>query len=49
MVLNDRDWDRLSAMYDNKTEKIRQEFEDEMISQIKNSLSTILDRIRKGT
>jgi hypothetical protein len=45
VILNERDWDRLSGMYDNKTEKIRQEFEDEMISQIKNSLSSILQRI----
>lgn len=48
VVLNERDWDRISGMYDNKTEKIRQEFEDEMISQIKNSLNSILERIRNS-
>jgi hypothetical protein len=45
VVLSDRDWDRLSLMYDNKTEKIRQDFEDEMRSQIKSSLNNILDKL----
>ncbi len=44
--LNEREWDRLSKMYDNKTEKIRQDFEKEMVSQIKNSLNTILEKIQ---
>ena len=47
VVLNERDWDRITGMYDNKTEKIRQEFEDEMISQIKSSLSSILEKVSK--
>ena len=46
VLLNERDWDRLSSMYDNKTEKIRQEFEDEMKSQINNSLHNILDKMK---
>jgi hypothetical protein len=41
----DRDFDRITKMYDNKTETIRQEFENEMESQIQNSLSTILNRL----
>lgn len=44
VILSERDWDRLSIMYDNKTEKIRQIFEDEMKSQIQNSLNKILDK-----
>jgi hypothetical protein len=44
--LNEREWDRLSKMYDNKTEKIRQDFEKEMVSQIKNSLNSILEKIQ---
>ena len=43
---NEREWDRITKMYDNKTEKIRQDFENEMVSQIKNSLNTILDKIQ---
>ena len=45
VVFTDRDFDRITKMYDNKTETIRQEFENEMKSQIQNSLSTILDRL----
>lgn len=43
--ITDRNWDRITNMYDNKTERIRQEFETEMKSQIKHSLSTILTKI----
>ena len=43
--MTDRNWDRITNMYDNKTEKIRQEFETEMKSQIKHSLSTILTKV----
>jgi hypothetical protein len=46
VLLDERDWDRISTMYDNKTEKIRQEFEDEMKSQINNSLHNILDKMK---
>ena len=44
VVLSERDWDRISLMYDNKTEKIRQEFENDMKSQIQNSLQKIIDK-----
>ena len=47
VVVSERDWDRLSMMYDNKTEKIRQEFEDDMKSQIKSSLSAILHKLNQ--
>ena len=47
VVVSERDWDRLSVMYDNKTEKIRQEFEDDMKSQIKSSLSAILSKLNQ--
>jgi len=43
--LYDREWDRLTRMYDNKTEVIRQQYKEEVKSQIKHSLRTILDKI----
>ena len=45
VVISNRNWERVTTMYDNKTEKIRQEFETEMSSQIKHSLSTILSKL----
>ena len=45
VVISNRNWERVTNMYDNKTEKIRQEFENEMSSQIKHSLSTILTKL----
>jgi len=45
VILLDREWDRLSKMYDSKTEKIRQEYKEEIKAQIKHSLRTILDKI----
>ena len=45
VILSQRDFDRVSHMYDNKTEEIRNEFENEMMSQIMVSLSTILHKI----
>ena len=45
VVISNRNWERVTTMYDNKTEKIRQEFENEMSSQIKHSLSTILSKL----
>lgn len=45
VILTQRDFDRLTHMYDNKTEEIRNNFEDEMMSQIMVSLSTILNKI----
>jgi len=41
-----RDWDRITTMYDGKTEKIRKEYEDEIMTQIKFSLKNIHDRIK---
>jgi hypothetical protein len=45
VVLSQRDWDKLVVSYDNKTEKIRNGFEDEIKSQIVHSLSSILEKI----
>lgn len=45
VLLTQRDFDRLTHMYDNKTEQIRNDFENEMMSQIMVSLSTILNKI----
>ena len=48
ITVNDRDWDRLRLMYDNKTERIRQQFEDEIMVQIHNSLTDIKNKIEKS-
>jgi hypothetical protein len=45
ILLSNRDWDKLTKMYDTKVERIRQELKNEMKSQIKYSLKGILDRI----
>lgn len=43
--LTQRDWDRLVTMYDNKTEKIRLDLENQIKSQINYSLHTILEKV----
>jgi hypothetical protein len=45
--LSDVEIDKLIDMFDRKTEQIRLKFEDEIMSQIKNSLSSILEKIEK--
>jgi hypothetical protein len=45
VTLSEREWDRLTKMYDNKTEVIRQQYKEEITSQIKYSLRTILTKI----
>ena len=45
VTLYEREWDRLTNMYDNKTEVIRQQYKAEITSQIKHSLRTILTKI----
>ncbi len=46
--VNQREWDRISLMYDNKTERIRQQFEDEIMAQIEHSLTDIKTKIEKS-
>jgi len=43
-----RDWDRVVGMYDNKTEKIRLDLENQIKSQINYSLQTILDKVNNS-
>ncbi len=43
--ISQRDWDRICSMYDGKTEKIRNEYEDEIMTQIQHSLRNIKDKI----
>jgi hypothetical protein len=43
--LSQRDWQRLLYIFDTETEKRRGEMEQEVNSQIKNSLYTVLERI----
>ena len=45
VTLYDREWERLTRLYDNKTEFTRQQYKEEVKSQIKNSLRSILDRV----
>jgi hypothetical protein len=45
VVINDRNWERLTKMYDGKVETIRQEYEDQIMSQIEHSLHKIKDKI----
>lgn len=45
ILMTNRDWDKLTKMYDTKVERIRQELKNEMKSQIKYSLKGILDRV----
>lgn len=45
ILMTNRDWDKLTKMYDTKVETIRQDLKTEMKSQIKYSLKTILDRV----
>jgi hypothetical protein len=45
VVLNFKEWERLSRMYDNRTERERQTYENEITSQIEYSLSSILRKI----
>jgi hypothetical protein len=48
ILMSNRDWDKLTKMYDTKVERIRQELKNEMKSQIKYSLKNILDRVDKS-
>ena len=48
VTLYEREWDRLTKMYDNKTEIIRQQYKEEITSHIKYSLRTILDNIESS-
>ena len=46
VVINDRNWDRLTKMYDGKVETIRQEYEDQIMSQIEHSLENIIKKVK---
>ncbi len=45
VVINNRNWERLTKMYDGKVETIRQEYEYQIMSQIEHSLHKIKDKI----
>ena len=45
ILMTNRDWEKLTKMYDTKVERIRQDLNNEMKSQIKYSLKGILDRV----
>lgn len=45
--LEEKEMNKLIGIFDKKTEEIRIRFEEEILSQIKNSLSSILERIEK--
>jgi len=46
IVISDRNYDRLTKMYDGKVETIRQEYEDEVMSQIVHSLDIIIEKVK---
>jgi hypothetical protein len=48
VTLYDREWERLTRLYDNKTEYTRQQYKEEIKSQIKNSLQVILDKVKSS-
>jgi len=43
--LSNRDWERVTQIFDIETEKRRLSYEDTVNSQIKNSLHNVLERI----
>lgn len=43
--LSNRDWERITQIFDMETEKRRLSYEDTVNSQIKNSLHNVLERI----
>ena len=43
--LTNRDWERITYIFDNETEKRRLNYENNINSQIKNSLHNVLERI----
>jgi hypothetical protein len=45
IVISDRNYDRLTKMYDEKVEEIRQKDEDEAMSRIVHSLDFIINKI----
>ena len=46
VIVNDRNWDRLSKMYDDKVETIREEYENQIMSQIEHSLDNIIKKVK---
>ncbi len=44
--LTERNWERLIKMYDGKVETIRQEYEDQIMSQIQHALHNIQNRLK---
>jgi hypothetical protein len=43
--LSQRDWERITYIFDNEAEKRRLNYEDKVNSQIKNSLHNVLNKI----
>ena len=46
VVVSERNWERLIKMYDGKVETIRQEYEDQIMSQIEHSLENIIIKVK---
>jgi hypothetical protein len=46
VVVSERNWERLIKMYDGKVETIRQEYEDQIMSQIEHSLENIITKVK---
>ena len=48
VVVSDRNWERITRMFDDKVETIRQEYENQIMSRIEHSLKQICDIVRSN-
>jgi hypothetical protein len=44
--IDDRNWQRITHMFDDKVETIRREYENEIMSQIENSLHKLQEKVK---
>ena len=49
VIVTDRSWARILMMYNNVIEKIRLDYEEQIMSQVKNSLSLIYEKMIGAT
>jgi len=46
--IDDRNWQRITHMFDDKVETIRREYENEIMSQIENSLHKLQEKVKSS-
>lgn len=49
VIVTDRNWARILMMYNDTIEKIRLDYEEQIMSQVKNSLSLIHEKMLKAS